>query len=133
MRIRGVVTEKTGTPDDTEHFRITGTYQTAKGSIPFNVKSPLSGYVTLDQITFSVSFRYFAGDRDIHSLTAWAGQILPNPDNPARESLQTLWNLVPNLADGEHEDQYGWVIAWSGTDRFTRLSSDPDHIVVEPS
>ena len=111
----------------TPHFRLSGTYQTAAGRIPFTERCPVTGYVVFDQIGFTASFRYIVPDQEeVNSLTSWAGQILPVPSNPTQQHLQTLWHLVPNLAEGENERQYGWVIAWAGEDRFRKLSNDPE-------
>lgn len=133
FRLRDIAQEVVSGGSGTVHFAIRGTYQTAKGSVPNAEKFPVHGFVTEDQIVFSASFRYIeAGspDDDDHSMTAWAGQILPNPEDPEKQSLQTLWHLVPSLKD-EDEDKRGWMIAWAGEDRFTRLSSDPDFVIPE--
>ena len=126
LRIRTVTQVIIPGGSQTPHFRISGTYQTAKGAIPFSEYCPVTGYAILDQIGFTVSFHYVFGEEDVKSLTSWAGQILPVPDNPNQQRLQTLWHLVPNLAEGDTEDEYGWVIAWAGEDRFRKLSNDPD-------
>ena len=129
FRLRDLSQEVIAGGSGTPHFRLTGTYQTAKGSVPMTERFPVTGYVSDDQIVFSASFRYVeAGseDDDSHSLTTWAGQILPLPEDPDRQSLQTLWHLVPYFKEGEYEKHYGWMIAWSGEDRFLRLSDDPD-------
>ena len=128
MRIRDCVAALSGSPDKTEHFRIAGTYQTAAGRVPSSALFPVTGYVTNDQIAFCVSFRFEDDEeRDGYSLTAWAGQILPIPNTEDKQHLKTLWHLVPNLNEGDIEDEYGWVIAWAGSDIFEKLSSDPNH------
>ncbi|MES0881572.1 avidin/streptavidin family protein [Roseibium sp. SCP14] len=130
MRLRLCEIVHSTSPEKSEHFSVTGTYQTAKGRVPLEVRCPLSGYVTNDHIVFSVSFRFEDdGKGEVHSLTAWAGQVLPDPDNPSNQQLSTLWHLVPDLEKGDPEDTYGWVKAWSGADNFKRLSKDPDHSV----
>ncbi|MBO9712166.1 avidin/streptavidin family protein [Sphingomonas sp.] len=134
LRIKDIVQEVIGGGSGTPHFRVTGTYQTAKGSVPQKEKFPVSGYVTDDQIVFSASFRYVepgGDDDDNHSMTAWAGQILPLPEDPDKQGLQTLWHLVPSMKEGDYEEQYGWVIAWAGEDRFLKLSNDPDFEIPE--
>ncbi len=129
LRIGDVLQDVVVGGSKTPHFRIGGTYQTAKGSVPGTEKFPVTGFVTDDQIAFTASFRYVdaggAGDDD-HSLTAWAGQILPVPEDPDKQKLQTLWHLSPSLKEGASESQHGWVIAWSGEDSFVKLSDDPD-------
>ena len=134
LRIKDVVQVVIGGGSGTPHFRVDGTYKTAKGSVPPTERFPVTGFVTEDQIVFSASFRYVkpeTEDDDSHSMTAWAGQILPLPQDPDKQALQTLWHLVPSLEEGEAEEGYGWVIAWAGEDRFVRLSADPDFEIPE--
>lgn len=111
----------------TEHLLVSGAYQTAKGSVPLSERFPVRGFVTGDQIAFSVSFRFVDAvevDDGHHTLAAWAGQILPVTGGD-RQQLRSLWHLVPDLRGGDAEDEYGWVVAWSGEDRFDKLSDDP--------
>jgi hypothetical protein len=134
LRIRDVALFVVPGSSGTQHFRVTGTYQTAKGSVPQREEFPVTGFCTDDQIVFSASFRFVEpgqADDDAHSLTTWAGQILPLPEDPERQSLQTLWHLVPSLKKEEQELHYGWVIAWSGEDRFVRLAADPNFEIPE--
>jgi Avidin family len=134
LRIRNIVQIVLPGGSGTPQFQIDGTYETMKGSVPATERFPVAGFVTEDQIVFSASFRYVASgtqDDDSHSLTTWAGQILPLPEDPDRQALQTLWHLVPSLKEGGEEDGYGWMIAWAGEDRFTRLSESPDFNIPE--
>ncbi|WCM29622.1 avidin/streptavidin family protein [Sphingomonas sp. QA11] len=133
LRIEHIISVVVPGGSGTEHYRVAGLYQTAKGSVPLKERFPVTGFVTADQIVFTVSYRYVPHgeeDDDKHSLVAWAGQILPTSENPAKEELKTLWHLVPDLRTGEEEEQYGWVIAWSGEDRFRKLSNDPEFDVL---
>jgi avidin family protein len=131
MRIQNCKVLQATSSEKSEHFSVEGSYQTAKGRVPFAVKCPLCGFVTNDQIAFCVSFRLKDAAGEVHSLTSWAGQILPEPDNSSKQRLSTLWNLVPDLEEGEVEERLGWVVAWSGADKFMKISKDPDHEVVE--
>lgn len=134
LRIRDIIQVVIPGGSGTSHFLVDGTYQTAKGAVPQTEKFPVSGFVTEDQIVFSASFRYVkpgTEDDNSHTMTTWAGQILPSPEDPDKQALQTLWHLVPSLDEGEPEEGYGWVIAWSGEDRFRRLAADPDFEIPE--
>ena len=134
LRISDIVAFTVPGGSQVEHLAVSGAYQTAKGSVPLTERFPLRGFVTGDQITFSVSFRHLRDgeeDDDHHTLASWAGQILPVVGQTSQQ-LKTLWHLVPDLREGDNEDQYGWVIAWSGEDRFDKLSDDPEFVVPNP-
>jgi hypothetical protein len=113
------------------HRRIEGTYRTGVGLEDSKIEFPLTGFVIGDVICFSVSYHSEDKGRDVRSIATWAGQYLPNPRNDGksskddpREVLKTVWHLASDLSDGEHEDEYGWLIAGSGFDVFTKIEGD---------
>ena len=128
MRITQVKTITEG--EDRTHYRIRGTYQTAVGRPGSETRFPLTGFVTGDQIVFTVSFRVADDQRDDEdepndSMTAWAGQLLPDPDNDDTQLLQTLWHLTRNAIEDTEEDA-GWATVLGGADNFRKLDNDPD-------
>ena len=126
LRISDIDIVKTGSPDNTDHYKVEGTYQTAKGSVPSDKKFPMTGFVTRDQIVFSVSFRFPSADPPVSSATSWTGQILPDDKDPTKEALRTLWNLTRDIPEGDPEQEHGWALAIAGADIFNRTSTNPN-------
>lgn len=125
LRIVDIVSTQTGSADNTEHYLVSGTYQTAKGAVPSKIMFPVSGFVTRDQIVFSVSFRFPTASPPVSSMTSWTGQILPDDADSSKEVLKTLWNLTRDIEEGKPEEERGWALAIAGADTFERINKTP--------
>lgn len=105
------------------HYRIEGTYTTKVGRAQKEESSPLTGFVAGNLICFTVSFFVIDEEkRESRSITAWSGQLLDTTTGrgSTEKSLQTVWNLVPDL-EQHRPEEFGWVLTWSGQDKFLRL------------
>ncbi len=122
LEIDDVDIVQTGSSDGTEHYRVEGTYRTAKGSVPSSIRFPVVGFVTDDQIVFSVSFRFPSSSPPVSSATSWTGQVLPDDHDPTKQVLKTLWNLTRDIPEGKPEEDRGWALAISGADVFSKVS-----------
>ncbi|MAS92657.1 MAG: hypothetical protein CMO55_05615 [Verrucomicrobiales bacterium] len=118
------------------HYRIKGAYQTGVGRPDSTTRFPVTGFVTGDQIVFTVSFRVADNNREDDepkdAMTAWAGQIMPDQENCEIQTLQTLWHLTRNVVEGEDdtdpnpEKDHGWASLLAGADTFRKISDDPN-------
>ena len=120
MEIEDVDVVQAVSLDKTEHYRVLGTYRTAKGAVPSAIKFPLCGFVVDDQIVFSVSFRFPSANPPVSSATSWTGQVLPDDDDPTRQVLKTLWHLTRDISEGNPEEENGWALCIGGADTFTK-------------
>jgi len=91
---------------------VTGLYHTAVGA-PGNTESfLLVGRVNGDLISFLVDWGKYG------SITAWVGQHTADAGG-TNERIQTLWQLVKNVAEGSEENSL-WGAFLTGSDTFTR-------------
>ncbi|WP_082452768.1 avidin/streptavidin family protein [Sphingomonas sp. Leaf208] len=110
-----------------EHLQIDGTYRTRVGVENNGEFFPMVGFVTGNLISFCVSYNRIDEDGEHRSTCTWAGQYLPDQrpngtfdPNDSRTSIRTLWHLVPNLTDPSRAAEYGWLLAHSGGNAFTK-------------
>ncbi|WP_415396312.1 avidin/streptavidin family protein [Sulfurimonas sp. CS5] len=86
---------------------VTGTY---KSGVNDTTTYPLTGFVSSNIITFTVSFT------NDGSISAWAGQAIWNASTSVWE-IHTLWHLVEPTSPSDM-----WESTLAGSDIFTQIT-----------
>jgi hypothetical protein len=90
--------------------RVTGKYRTGVGEPGPTEEFDLVGFVSGDQISFTVNFGKYG------SLASWVGQLTTEGGS---EVIKTIWLLSKNVAD-QDEPKKLWGSVLTGYDNFVR-------------
>lgn len=91
--------------------KVTGRYKSLVSSGGSTVEGEITGYVDRDLIAIVVNWDTTA------SLTSWTGQMV---DEGGTETIETLWHLVMDIAEGPAEGAAIWQSTFAGADTFAR-------------
>lgn len=89
---------------------ISGEYSTGKGAPTPVEKFAVTGFISNDQISFTVNFGKYG------TLTSWVGQLTIEQ---GQEVIKTTWVLSRNVPDQDEEAQL-WGTVMTGSNTFSR-------------